>query len=148
MASGRVTVTSRDEKGQTTWVVRAAESSGQIVGEASTIKLKRVEGDIYMDGKKASSFEADEADADQATRSLVLRGHVKLVSEPGESGSKLPSTPVTISAQRAKWLDSRKVVAAQGSVWVRSSVYEMGEYAELWATQDLKKIATPDRFEP
>lgn len=141
-------MTARDNDGLVTWVVRAKESSGQIVGKESTLTLTGVDGELYIDGKIASTFTADAAEADQATRSLDLKGHVSMVSVPDAKNPKIPKEPLTLTADRAKWLDSRKVVAAQGSVWVRSSVYQMGEYAELWATQDLKKIATPDRFEP
>lgn len=146
VASGRVTITARDAAGEVAWVVHARESSGEIVGHASTMTLTGVEGELRSKGRVVSTFAADAADADQATRSLDLRGHVVVRRMPDKAEGKTPAEPLTLTADRAKWLDDRKVVAAQGSVWVRSSVYEMGEYAELWATEDLGKIGTPDRF--
>ncbi len=148
--TGRVTITARGEDGELSWVAKASRSSLVVADQASKAMLTDVDGEIYMNGAVASRFSADQAEADNATRELVMNGHVVIKSEPPPPGvkSSLPAQPVEINADRAKWLDDRRVVAAQGSVWVRSSVYQMGEYPELWATQDLRKIGTPDRFQP
>ncbi|MBS1707961.1 MAG: LPS export ABC transporter periplasmic protein LptC [Armatimonadetes bacterium] len=139
-----VTLTARDNKGKVTWVLHAKESKVTVGGKGSQAEVQGITGEIYDGGVVSSRFSADAGEADQTTHFLSVHGHVSITSEPanGRKGSA-----VTLTADRAKWLDDRQLVAAQGSVWVRSDVYETGEYRELWANKDLTRVGTPDRFQ-
>lgn len=133
-----MTVTARNEKGQTTWVL-SAESSSVVLAQGQEIdaEVQGVTGELYRDGKLASRYEARTGVANDARRTLKLKGTVRVTSEERK---------IVLSAAEIEWVDDRQLIAARGSVWIRSDAYEMGPLPELWATPDLSRIGSPDRF--
>ncbi len=137
-ASGAVTVTARNEEGEIAWVLRAKNSSVHVEsGSEIDAVATGVTGELFEKGKIASRYQSDKGEANDVKRTLQLDGRVKITSE---------AQKVVLTADRVEWMEDRQMISARGSVWVKSADYEMGPLPELWATPDLKRVGSPDRF--
>ncbi len=131
-------MTARNEKGEVTWILNAKTTSIHVAkGTEIDAEAEGVTGELYQEGKLASKYQSVKGRANDAKKTLVLDGKVKITSEEQK---------VVLVADRVEWMEDRQMISAKGSVWVRSDVYEMGPLPEIWATPDLKRVGSPDRF--
>ncbi len=118
-------------------------------GGAATGTLKGVTGEIYDKGELSSRFSGDDGEADQSKQTFVLRGHVMVTSKVKPKGKReIPAEmkEMKLTAAVIRWDPLAKKFKATGSVMISGPSYEMGPYPEIWATPDLNKMGTPDRF--
>jgi len=119
-------------------VLRAKDSSVHVeAGAEIDAEANGITGELYEAGKIASRYQAQKGTANDVKRILKMSGQVKITSE---------ARKVVLTAESVEWMEDRQMISARGSVWVKSDVYEMGPLPELWATPDLTKIGSPDRF--
>lgn len=121
------------------WTVKW-QKADLVYGEGGAIggSMSEVTGEIYGDGKEASTFKAKSAEADRDTGELKLVGAVEVRSiQPG----------ATLRCETLRWASNgQEIVRAQGQVRVESDGYRLGSFEQLWATPDLSQVGTPDAF--
>jgi hypothetical protein len=119
---------------------------------SATIKNKQVQssyaggvnGTIYQDGAESCRFSADSAIAEPARPDpkwpldvLTLTGHVSI-------HSLKPAGNLFCDQLRAEM--ASHIIKAKGHVHFDTSNGVVGTLPEAWATQDLKKITSPELF--
>ncbi|MCU0315651.1 MAG: LPS export ABC transporter periplasmic protein LptC [Fimbriimonadaceae bacterium] len=150
IATGGVTITAREDQGQTAWIVKAESSRTTLTQDQTSIgTLRKVTADLFEDGKIASRLFADEAVANQSTKELFAKGNVRIVADqlPNSSTTQSPE-PTVLTANEMEWGQDKSFVRAKGAVTVKSNVFILGPFPELWATPDLTKFGTPNQFKP
>lgn len=102
--------------------------------------MEQVTGEMYGKGKPVNSFRAARAKADRKTQILSAEGDVLVFSK--EFAAKL-------ACRRLEWDAKKNVVKAMGAVVVTGTKGQgtVGPVPELWATPDLRIVATPDLFQ-
>ena len=147
--SPEVTIQSPD--GKSSYIVRAQESEVRMGEEGPTFgSFKDVTGDIVEDGKVVSKFQANNGKVDRASQTLQLAGSVKITSEAEklDQDTNRPGDKeqIVLVAKSVKFDQGLGRLEAEGAVTVTSDGMVMGPLPKLWATRDLKKIATPGKF--
>ena len=100
-------------------------------------RMQTVNGSIFQKGKVVCTYEAKEGIADKQQDLLDLRGSVKLVSLGyGE----------VLTCDEVVYDGTKKIAKAKGHVRAAGKMGSVTGPDELWATPDLKRIATPDLF--
>ena len=117
--TGEVTITPGD---------KSTGATGNMIG---------VSGEIYKKGKTACTFTSDKGGVDKLKTILTLIGHVKLVTK---------DPTATLECDRMVYDGKLKIVKAYGHVRISGTSNTEGTIDELWATPDLKKLASPDLF--
>lgn len=136
--TGAIEVIQRGAGRELEWTCSADSSEVTYDGNGKLSgTLRNVRGFLYEKGRQASTFEAREAYADQASNVLRLSGGVKVTGVVERA---------TLSAGQVSWLAERKMIEASGDVQVSSQQYEMGKMQKLWAKPDLTDVGTPDMF--
>ena len=136
--SGPVTVTAKGEKGGDAWTLRGESSRVGIDDDGGKrVYLTGVEGEVYDQGALASRFKAESAKANSETKALVLDGRVAVTSE----GQK-----ARLQADQVNWNEAKRVFVAKGNVHIESPGWTYGPMREVWATPDLKKMGSPEKF--
>lgn len=136
--SGPVTVRAQEKDGSQAWVLRGAGSRVGIDDDGGKrVFLTGVEGELYDKGIVASRMKSESAKANSETKSLVLDGSVVLVSEEQKA---------TIKARQVNWNEAKRVFVAKGNVHIDSPDWTYGPMDEVWATPDLKKVGSPEKF--
>jgi len=108
------------------------------LGEGATAgEMEGVSGELYRDGKRASSFSADSASADREKKVLVLTGSVKVHAEDPAGD---------LDCQKLEWKTDEKLLKAFGNVTIRLPEGKIGPVDELWCLPDLKRAGTPGFF--
>lgn len=120
--------------------------------EVRRTQMEGVSGFLFKDGKRAARFVGDGGMANKTDQILELAGHVKVISielptTPGAQNKtgKAPP-PTTLTCDRLVYDAKMEVIKALGHVQVVNEVGTIGTLAELWATRDLKVVATPNMF--
>lgn len=131
-------VVARNPEGNPLWSARTEGSRFLIEGEAGKAVLEGVRGELFREGKLASRFQAKTGQADQQRSELVLSGGVRV--EAVIEG-------LWLTAERVLYDGNTGLLQAHGRVVVESETYTMGPFEELWATQDLRRVGTPDAFQ-
>ncbi|ARU42117.1 LPS export ABC transporter periplasmic protein LptC [Armatimonadetes bacterium Uphvl-Ar1] len=136
--SGPLALEANNEQGDPTWKIKgeAARAGLQEDGE-NEFFITGVTGEIYSDGKTASTFTADSAKAVTESKKLVLDKNVKVTSL---------SQKMTLQADKITWMDDKQLFAAVGNVLIDSPDWQLGKMPEVWATPDLSKIGSPNKF--
>lgn len=96
-----------------------------------------VTGEIFDKGKVASRFTSQDAKAASESKQMVLMGKVRIDSV---------TQNVSLYADKVAWMEERQMFSAQGNVRIDSPGWELGKMEEVWATPDLSKFGTPDKF--
>ena len=104
-------------------------------GTVSTGHLERPQGEIFTNGKPASTYRADTGDAVREAKRLDMRGDVVLRSSDGRQTLKSPA---------AQYRGDVKLLRATGGVVATGPFGTLSGVPELWATPDLRLIGTPD----
>lgn len=99
--------------------------------------LEDVSGKLYDKNGLAATVTAESGEADQTRKRLDLSGHVMIKSKDGKT---------TLRTGRMRWLADLEIIEAWDGVEVVTEDYKMGPFKRVWATADLTKIGTPDRF--
>lgn len=131
-------VMARNKQGQPMWSARTEGSRFLLEGEAGKAKLEGVRGELFRSGELVSRFRADAGQADQQRSELQLTGKVRVDSV--QEG-------MWLTADRVLFDGNTGLLQAHGRVVVESETYTMGPFEELWATQDLRRVGTPDAFQ-
>lgn len=137
LATGKVEVLATDEQGKAVIRVRAASSDIEVGKQVGVSQLKTVEGEIYKAGKLESKFRADRGTVDQVKRLIDAKGNVVVKDSDGS---------VALRADAIHYKDGSGRIEAKGRVTVSSEAWRIGPFADLYATPDLQRVATPDRF--
>lgn len=138
LRTGPVEVVVKDEDGRVSWTMQA-DDSRLVIPEsgAMTSMAESVTGQVYEGGKVSSRYTARAGTADQGQKTAVLTGSVEVTHE---------STGRVLRAARVVYSEARRRFEASGSVTVSSGEVRIGPFAQLYATPDLKRVGTPDRF--
>jgi len=102
--------------------------------------MEGVTGEIYDKdgkGKVASTFKGDHAEAAKATLLLTVTNHIQIESLDRKA---------MLTCDRVEWQGNEKMYKAFGNVVVRGTFGELTGLNEVWATDDLAFISTPDAF--
>lgn len=133
-----VTLEHKDEEGKLVYRATAQRSRTAIEGEElNEVRLADVEGELFEEGKLASTFTAPAGRAKNANRTLSLAGGVTITSE--EQGLKL-------EAERVVWTEGEGLIEAAGEVVISNDKLELGPAQKIFAEPDLSRIGTPDQF--
>jgi hypothetical protein len=138
VATGKVEVLQRRGDGKPEWELAAQESrvsfqsDGRMKGS-----LLRVQGKIYDDDGLAATVTSEKGEADQSKKRLELSGRVIIKSKDGKT---------TLRAGNMRWLADLQLIEAWDGVEVITDDYIMGTFDKVWASADLTKVGTPDRF--
>lgn len=138
LRTGPVEVVVKDDEGRVSWTMQAEDSRLVIPDSgAMTSMAEAVTGAVYEAGKVSSRYTAEAGTADQGKKTAVLTGAVEVTHE---------STGRVLRAARVVYSEARRRFEASGSVTVSSGEVRIGPFAQLYATPDLKRVGTPDRF--
>lgn len=138
LQSGPSELETRREDGSLAFVIRSQSSRASISnGGQNQLFAQGIKGEFYEKGKIASRFTATEAKVDNVTKRVVLTGKVVLTSE---------TRGVSMRSSRLEWEDSRRIAKSSGGVMVESKDWRLGRMKEVWATSDLSKVGSPERF--
>lgn len=137
-ATGPIEAEARDPQRRRMWTVRATSARLDLdEARKGSGDLFGVTGELFQQEKPVSRFSADRGTADQARQVLSLRGQVQIRSLQQSA---------TLSATSLEWQAGRQRLEAKGDVRVVTPDYEIGPFPVLFATPDLRTVATPDRF--
>jgi hypothetical protein len=100
-------------------------------------EMEGLRGAITLEGEESSTFRAAQGIASRERGLLALQGGVELVSKTHE---------LTLTCDEIEWDADAQIVKARGNVSIEGAVGSMGPVSELWASPDLKRVATPDLF--
>lgn len=137
IATGKVEAVAKDEKGRTVLSVRADTSEIEVGDSVGVSNLKAVDGEIYEEGKLKSRFRADRGKLDQVKRLIHAEGNVVV---------KAPDGAIALRADAIDYRDGGNRIVAKGRVTVSSEAWKFGPFEDLYATPDLQRVGTPDRF--
>jgi len=138
IASGPVDMEAANPEGKMVWTLHGESSRVGLETEGETeLFANNVSGEIFQNGKVASTFKAMEAKAARESRTLVLSNRVEIQSL---------AEKITLRADKVNWMEDREMFSATGNVEVDSPGWLLGKMEEVWATPDLTKIGTPNKF--
>lgn len=100
-------------------------------------RMDDVSGEFYKNGKVASTFQADHAQADKETQVLTLRDHVTVVSK---------TQATTMACDKLEWHAGEKIVKAYGNIRMVGKFGTLKGLEELWSRSDLTYFSTPSMF--
>ncbi len=138
METGPIDLEAGRDDGTIAWKLHGESSrlGLQDAGEKQVFAHK-VTGEIFDGPELASRFSAEDAKAASESKQMVLMGKVRIDSVKQD---------VSLYADKVSWMEDRKMFSAQGNVRVDSPGWELGKMEEVWATPDLSKFGTPDKF--
>ncbi len=131
----------REEAYTIKWLSGVARAADQ---QHYDLSLEGVSGTLIKKGKPAAEFSADAGTAVKMTGVLSLTGNVRVTSL--KSGSK--SKGSSVSCDSAVYETSNEIVKTSGHVILRGISFTFGPFSELWCTNDLSEVASPDQFMP
>lgn len=137
IATGKVEAVAKDEEGRTVLSVRADTSDIEVGKSVGVSNLRVVDGEIYEEGKLKSRFRADRGTLDQVKRLIHAEGNVLVKASDGA---------IALRADSIDYRDGGNRIVAKGRVTVSSDTWKFGPFADLYATPDLQRVGTPDRF--
>ncbi len=114
--------------------------SAQIDGKSKTDfvgHMNSVTGSLYKGGKKICDYKADGGFADKSQNVLKLKGNVQMKSLDPDA---------TLTCEEVEFLAGEDLIKAKGNVNVVGSLGAMDTDGELWASSDLRRVATPSMF--
>jgi len=117
----------------------AKEKKPAVKNEISHMEMLGVSGYVFDKGKESSTYTADAGQGDKKTQILSLHGNVHVISKNPKS--ELFCDRLEYDASKPK-----KLIRAQGHVRVVQAVGTIGTLPALWASPDLKVVATPDLY--
>jgi len=133
IASGPITLTQKDAKGNAAWEVKGDASQIVYADGKAEGQLANVSGTV--EGDKCA-FTAKLAKANQKSEELELTGSVVVTSKEGN----------VLKANKVTWMKGQGLIRATGDVTFVSPSYTSGPFPALVASSDLKRIGTPDSF--
>jgi len=137
-ATGAVEAEARDPQRRRLWTIRAKSARLDMIDDRQAAgDMTDVSGTIFQNEQSVSQFEAQQGQADQVKQRLSLRGSVKVTSAAQRA---------ELRADEIDWRADLHRLEARGNVRVISLDYEIGPFPVLFATADLRTVATPDRF--
>lgn len=105
---------------------------------------------MYKDGSAANTFQADSARAEKDTfltrpyvKFLTLTGHVRIDAHVTVDAKERQTT---LTCDRLEWYAKEKLMKAFGHVEVSGTLGQLSGLNEVWASPELKTIATPNMF--
>lgn len=137
--SGALTLTSRRDDGKVAWVLNGKSSRTLFTddGAERQVVLEGVSGEMMDEQGTASTFTAAEGTASANDNRVVA----------SDATVKSARDDIELSTSTLRWMEDRRLFAAEGNVWLKGKGWTLGPAPVLWATPDLKKVGTPDKFE-
>jgi hypothetical protein len=108
------------------------------------LTLKGVTGKFFKDGRAVAAFSAESGTAVHATGLLTLQGTVRLRSIDPKS----PIHGAVMSCDTVTYRTAEEIIKAHGNVSIESSAIHGSGINDLWCSNDLSQIATPDLYVP
>lgn len=142
-------ITVQNEKGDASYVVRAATSSINMTNDGPDYgKLSGVTGEVKKDGETTSHFSAQSGLVDRSKQTLLLTGTVKITGrldrDKGEKSEK--SEMIDLTADTVRYDQNLKRYEATGRVTVVSKSMSLGPVPKIYANSDLTRFGTPGKF--
>lgn len=100
--------------------------------------LEGVDGKFFVNGKPNSTFRSEDGSGDKDTQVLTLWNDVHVISSDPQG---------ELTCDKLIYDATKKRIRALGHVRVVGKVGTVGTLSEVWATPDLKTIATPELFD-
>lgn len=110
----------------------AGEGSKRLYATATMVS-----GTIYRLNKPQTTFSANQAVIDRTHGLLTLSGNVQFHSILQKA---------SVKCNVATFIQSLHLIKAKGDVSVNAKNWNLGSFPEVWMSQDLEVIATPDMF--
>lgn len=99
--------------------------------------LEGVDGQFFVNGKPNSTFRSEDGSGDKDRQVLTLWNNVHVISSDPKG---------ELTCDKLIYDAAKKRIQALGHVRVVGKVGTVGTLSEVWATPDLKTIATPELF--
>ena len=122
---------------QKEWKISWEVANILLVEGVQSGKMKKVSGEIYEKDSVASTFTADDAEADKTIRRLNLSGNVVLTSVKPKA---------VLNAKKVEWLPQKKLFKASGAVTVTGDNGVIGPTETLFVSAKLDKVATSEDY--
>jgi hypothetical protein len=106
--------------------------------------LKGVTGSLYRDGKKVADYAADAGTAVKATGLLTLSGNVEVTS----ADQKSKTLGTSVKCDQMLYNTSDTILKASGNVTILGKAFTLGPFRDIWCSNDLTEVTTPDQFVP
>ncbi|MCB0825551.1 MAG: hypothetical protein KDC26_05140 [Armatimonadetes bacterium] len=135
--SGEVTITMKRDDGSVAFEINAESSRVGIEDGSQEAFLNGVTGSLFDEGKEVSQFEAEEGKADSENKRLVLT----------KAKVKSMERDLALNADTIRWMEDRKLFAAEGSVTIQGANWSFGPSDVLWASPDLSELGSPEKFQ-
>lgn len=133
-----VELMARTEDQKPTWTVKARNATLNMFTDSNvTSVLTDVTGELFDQGRAASSYEADRAFANRSTKNLQLKGNVRVTS---------PDKSTTLLCSALDWRPDLELIQARGDVRLMGEGYVSGLFQLVWLTPDLNRAGTPDQI--
>ncbi len=137
--TGRLEFVHRDFKHHRLWNIQAKKSYIHYSSQGKTKGvLYQAEGTLFENDQKACHFSADQVRVDQFQNTLILEGHIHLMTEKNK---------ISLRADQVFWEGSNRRLKATGNVFIESPHYQIGPSSELIADTQLNQMGTPDTFQ-
>ncbi|MBS1720726.1 MAG: LPS export ABC transporter periplasmic protein LptC [Armatimonadetes bacterium] len=101
-------------------------------------KVRGITGELFEDGKVSATFAASEGVLNQLEKTMKVKGQVKVTSK---------ATPDTLTCEEMDYAAKDEIIKARGKVYWTGPNGKVGPMDELWASRDLKRVATPNLFQ-
>lgn len=99
--------------------------------------METVTGEIYRENVQVNTFSSETGNGAKPNHQLILSGNVKVIGLNPKG---------TLTCNNLVYDGLAKVLRAKGSVVFDGPTGIVGPVSELWASPDLKEIATPTLF--
>lgn len=125
--------------GAVLWTVRWQRANlsfgqkGAFFGQMATVS-----GEVFQQGKKIGTYEAETGIADEKSNTLTLRGKVQFHSIVYKSD---------LLAEEVQYRPDQELLEAKGGVTVEGPSGYLGPLDALVATSDLRVLGTPDSMQ-
>ena len=136
------TATQRSAEGDrpVLWNIHWEAASLTLEGDKpDTGSFRGVSGDLFREGRKASTFKAERGEADGSAEMLELIGSVEILETEHQA---------TLLCDHATYEGKTGMVKARGNVRILYAGFTIGPMPEAWATAALDQAGTPDTFKP
>ena len=134
--AGETTIRETEGERHILYVIRWRETELEYTLEdgPSTGRLRDVTGELYQNGKRASTFRGVSAVADKEKNLLVISGEVVVDGIDPKA---------TMECDRLEWNTNENQLTATGKVKITFQEGVIGPIDELWCLPDLKMAGTP-----
>lgn len=127
----------RRDDGSQAWSLNVEYSRVGISEDGTReVFVEGVQGKLFDEVGEASRFKSQSAKVNASSK--------RLVAEDAEVDSNRQN--IKLTANIVRWDEEKKIIIAEGDVWLTGEKWNLGPSPVLYATPDLTKVGTPDKF--